>query len=141
MLRAAAESAAEASQHRSDGERLRLLAVTVLTSTSDADLAEMGMAAASEQVPRLASLAIASGIDGLVCAPMDIDRVREDVGPRPLVVTPGIRAAASPTDDHARAMTAGEALAAGADLLVIGRPITRAEDPVAALEAIVATLR
>ena len=141
MLRAAAEAAAEASADRGAAGRLRLLAVTVLTSTSDDELAAMGMDPAEVQVPRLASSAVGSGVDGLVCAPMDLARVRAAVGPTPLVVTPGIRAAASPTDDHARAMTAAQAVGAGADLLVVGRPITRAEDPVAAVESIVATLR
>ena len=135
MLRAAAESAAEVSEGR-----LRLLAVTVLTSTSDDELAAMGMDPASVQVPRLATLAIDSGIDGLVCAPADLSKVRAAVGREPLVVTPGIRAEASAVDDHARAMSASEAVATGADLLVIGRPITRAPDPVAAVEGIVATL-
>jgi orotidine-5'-phosphate decarboxylase len=135
MLRAAADAAGEAS-----GGRMRLLAVTVLTSTSDDELSAMGMDAAEEQVPRLARLAVGSGIDGLVCAPADLGRVRAAVGGDALVVTPGIRAKASEADDHARAMTAAQAVAAGADLLVIGRPITRAPDPVAAVEEIVATL-
>jgi orotidine-5'-phosphate decarboxylase len=135
MLRAAAEVAGEAS-----GGRLRLLAVTVLTSTSDAELASMAMDVAEQQVPRLAALAVASGVDGLVCAPTDIARVRAVVGADPLVVTPGIRAQASDADDHARAMSAAQAVASGADLLVIGRPITRAPDPVAAVERIVAAL-
>ena len=135
MLRAAADAAAEAS-----GGRMRLLAVTVLTSTSDDELAVMGMDGAEEQVPRLAAVAVANGIDGLVCAPADLTRVRAVVGPDTLVVTPGIRAQASESDDHARAMSAAAAITTGADLLVIGRPITRADDPVAAVEAIVATL-
>jgi orotidine-5'-phosphate decarboxylase len=135
MLRAAAEAAHEAS----DG-RLRLLAVTVLTSTGDEELSEMGIEPAHVQVPRLASVACASGIHGLVCAPADLVRVRASVGPAPMVVTPGIRAQRVPTDDHARAMSAAQAVAAGADLLVIGRPITRAEDPIAAVEEIVASL-
>jgi orotidine-5'-phosphate decarboxylase len=135
MLRAAADAAGEAS-----GGRLRLLAVTVLTSTSDDELAAMGCDGAEVQVPRLAAMAIASGIDGLVCAPVDLGRVRAAVGVVPLVVTPGIRAQASDSDDHARAMSAFAAVRAGADLLVIGRPITRVDDPVAAVEAIVATL-
>lgn len=135
MLRAAADASGEAS-----GGRLRLLAVTVLTSTSDDELATMGMDGAELQVPRLAAMAVGSGIDGLVCAPADLARVRGAVGADPLVVTPGIRAQASDADDHARALTAAQAVASGADLLVIGRPITRAPDPVAAVEAIVATL-
>jgi len=131
MLEAAGE-AAEA--------RVRLLAVTVLTSTSDDELAAMGMPPAEEQVPRLAALAVASGIDGLVCAPADLARVRAAVGDGPLVVTPGIRATPAGSDDHARAMSAPQAIRGGADALVIGRPITRAADPVAALAEIVATL-
>ena len=135
MLRAASESASEAS-----GGRLKVLAVTVLTSTSDDELGVMGMDGAVVQVPRLAAIAIECGIDGLVCAPADLGRVRDAVGTGPLVVTPGIRAQASDVDDHARAMSAAQAVASGADLMVIGRPITRAEDPVAAVEGIVATL-
>ena len=135
MLRAAAEAAAEAS----DGS-MRLLAVTVLTSTSDDELHALGMEDAATQVPRLAAMAVANGIDGLVCAPADLERVRSAVGTETLVVTPGIRAQASESDDHARAMSASAAVASGADLLVIGRPVTRADDPVAAVEGIVATL-
>jgi orotidine-5'-phosphate decarboxylase len=135
MLRAAADAAMDAA-----GGRLKLLAVTVLTSTSDDELAAMGMDAAAAQVPRLAELAIASGIDGLVCAPVDLRRIRDAVGGQPLVVTPGIRATPAASDDHARAMSAVEAVHGGADVLVIGRPITRAADPVAALDEIVATL-
>lgn len=139
MLRAAADAAAEAGGARSD-RRLRLLAVTVLTSTADDELAAMGIDRAEVQVPRLAAMAVGSGIDGLVCAPSDLGRVRSAVGAEPLVVTPGIRADETATDDHARAMSARVAVAEGADLLVIGRPITRAEDPVAAVRAIAATL-
>jgi orotidine-5'-phosphate decarboxylase len=135
MLRAAAEAAREAS----DG-RLRLLAVTVLTSTADDELRAMGMGTADVQVPRLARIAVDSGIDGLVCAPADLGRVRATIGPSALIVTPGIRAEMSAADDHARAMSAAEAVTAGADLLVIGRPITRAADPIGALEQIVATI-
>ena len=137
MLRAAADAAGSADGHRA----LRLLAVTVLTSTSDEELAAMGMDPAERQVPRLAQLAVTNGVDGLVCAPMDLGRVRAAIGLGPLIVTPGIRADAGSSDDHARALSAREAVDAGADLLVVGRPITRAPDPVAAVEAIVATLR
>jgi orotidine-5'-phosphate decarboxylase len=101
----------------------------------------MGMDAAEGQVPRLARLAVTNGVDGLVCAPMDLGRVRDAVGAEPLIVTPGIRADSGSSDDHARALSARDAVDAGADLLVVGRPITRASDPVAAVEAIVATLR
>jgi len=128
MLAAAAEAA------RSAADRPRLLAVTVLTSTSDPELAELGVAPAATQVPRLAALAVASGITGLVCAPQDLTLVRRAVGTAPLIVTPGIRAAAASADDHTRALGPAEAVAAGADLLVVGRPITRAQDPVAAAD-------
>lgn len=135
MLEAAVETAAHATS-----SPLRLLAVTVLTSSSDVELGEMGVAPASAQVPRLARLATDCGIDGLVCAPADLGVVRDSVGRSPLVVTPGIRPMPSASDDHARAMSARGAIAGGADLLVIGRPITRAADPVAAVEEIVASL-
>lgn len=135
MLRAAVEAAGEAS-----GGGLQLLAVTVLTSTNDDELSAMGMDAAAVQVPRLAAMAVGAGSHGLVCAPVDLGRVRAAVGTTPLLVTPGIRAQASQHDDHARVMSAAAAVSAGADLLVIGRPITRADDPVAAVDEIVATL-
>jgi orotidine-5'-phosphate decarboxylase len=131
MMRAAREAA---------GDAVRLLAVTVLTSTSDAELHELGCDPASAQVPRLAALARAAGMDGLVCAPTDLGSVRSVSGPDLLLVTPGIRASASATDDHARALSAPQAVAAGADLLVVGRPITRADDAIAAADAIVASL-
>ncbi len=131
MMRAAREAA---------GDAVRLLAVTVLTSTSDAELRELGCDPASAQVPRLAALARAAGMDGLVCAPTDLGSVRSVSGPDLLLVTPGIRASASATDDHARALSAPQAVAAGADLLVVGRPITRADDAIAAADAIVASL-
>ena len=131
MMRAAREAA---------GDAVRLLGVTVLTSTSDQELSELGSDPASAQVPRLAALARDAGIDGLVCAPTDLASVRAAVGPASLLVTPGIRATPGALDDHARALSAPQAIAAGADLLVVGRPITRAEDPVAAARAIVASL-
>ncbi len=121
------------------GDAGRVLAVTVLTSTSDAELAAMGMDAAATQVPRMARLAVDAGAPGLVCAPRDVAAVRAEVGPDVLLVTPGVRPAGGDDEDHARAATPAEALAAGADLLVIGRPITRADDPVAAADAIAAS--
>jgi orotidine-5'-phosphate decarboxylase len=122
------------------GDALRLLGVTVLTSTSDAELAALGLGPAERQVPRLASLATDAGIDGLVCAPTDLASVRAAVGERALLVTPGIRAVEATSDDHARSLSAPEAIAAGADLLVVGRPITRAPDPVEAVERIVGSM-
>ena len=119
-----------------DGE---ILAVTVLTSTSDDELAALGVEPAAVQVPRLARLATAAGAPGLVCAPRDLAAVRQAVGPTVRLVTPGIRPDDAGSDDHARAATPPAAIAAGADLLVIGRPITRAADPVAAAEALAAS--
>jgi orotidine-5'-phosphate decarboxylase len=122
------------------GDAAEVLAVTVLTSTSDAELAALGQEPAAVQVPRLARLAVDAGAPGLVCAPRDLTAVRAAVGSEPRLVTPGIRPAGAGVDDHARAATPASAIADGADLLVVGRPITRAEDPVAAAQAIAATL-
>jgi orotidine-5'-phosphate decarboxylase len=127
MLRAAREAA---------GDDVRLVAVTVLTSLGPEDLAALRLPPADERVPHLASLAVDAGLDALVCAPADLGAVRAAVGAAPLLITPGIRAAADAADDHARARGPVEAVAAGADLLVVGRPITRADDPAAAATAI-----
>lgn len=131
MLAAAREAAAD---------DLRLVAVTVLTSLGASDLAALDLPPAEVRVPHLARLAVTAGLDALVCAPTDLPAVRAAVGSGPLLVTPGIRAAAAGSDDHARALGPAEAVAEGADLLVVGRPITRAEDPVVAADAIVAAL-
>ncbi len=117
-----------------------VLAVTVLTSTSDEELASTGSQPAAVQVPRLARLATDAGAPGLVCAPRDLVAVRAAVGDDVRLVTPGVRPAGAGTDDHARAATPAEALAAGADLLVVGRPIIRAADPAAAAAAIATAL-
>lgn len=122
------------------GDAAEVLAVTVLTSISDEELAALGHDPAAIQVPRLARLAVDAGAPGLVCAPRDLVAVRAGVGAAPLLVTPGIRPADAGDDDHARAATPASAVADGADLLVVGRPITRAEDPVAAARAIAAEL-
>jgi orotidine-5'-phosphate decarboxylase len=116
------------------------LAVTVLTSMSDDDLAAVGQPAAGEQVPRLARTAVDAGAPGLVCAPPDLRAVRDAVGAGVRLVTPGVRPAGASADDQARVATPAGAVADGADLLVIGRPITRADDPVAAARAIAAEL-
>lgn len=113
-----------------------VLGVTALTSLSDDDLSSVGMPPARETVPTLARLAATAGAPGLVCAPRDLRAVREAVGPDVTLVTPGVRPEGATTDDHARAATPAEALFDGADHLVIGRPITRAPDPVAAARAI-----
>ncbi len=124
-----------------DGDLPIVLAVTVLTSMTDDDLASIGAPAAGEQVPALASLAVEAGAQGLVCAPTDVPIVRAAVGPDVTLVTPGVRPAWAQSNDQARVATPGEAVAAGADLLVIGRPITRAEDPAGAARRIGDELR
>lgn len=139
MLEAAVEGFGEGARDRG-GEPGRILGVTVLTSMSDDDLGDVSMPPASTQVPHLARLAVDAGVPGLVCAPRDLPSVRAEVGDQTLLVTPGVRPAGSGDDDHARAATPAVALADGADLLVIGRPITRATDPIAAADAIVASL-
>jgi orotidine-5'-phosphate decarboxylase len=136
MMRAAVEAAA--SVH----EKPKLLAVTVLTSLDAADLAAMGVIGTPlEQVVRLARLTKESGIDGVVCSPQEIAAVRAACGPDFLIVTPGVRPAGGSLDDQRRVMTPRQALEAGADLLVIGRPITGAPDPAAAAKTILADLR
>jgi orotidine-5'-phosphate decarboxylase len=120
-----------------DGE---VLAVTVLTSMSDDELAAIGAPPAAEQVPALARLAVDAGAPGLVCAPPDLAAVRDAVGAAVRLVTPGVRPTGSSADDQTRIATPASAVASGADLLVVGRPITRAEDPAAAARAIATEL-
>jgi orotidine-5'-phosphate decarboxylase len=120
----------------------RLLAVTVLTSHDEATLAQVGIAGPmTDAVRRLALLARDSGLDGVVCSPLEIRLVREACGPALLIVTPGVRPAGAALGDQARAATPAAALGAGADYLVVGRPITAAADPAAAARAIVAEMR
>jgi orotidine-5'-phosphate decarboxylase len=114
----------------------KLLAVTILTHLGDADLKEIGLPPASESVPALAALAADAGCDGVVCAPDDVRSVRKVVPEGFIVVTPGVRPADAATDEHARGATPREAIEAGADYIVVGRPITRASDPRAAAQAI-----
>ena len=116
--------------------------VTLLTSIGVKALAELGVdGSVSDAVRRMAVLAVGAGARGLVCSPQEVAAVRAEVGPDILLITPGIRPAGATSDDQARIATAEEALKAGADLLVIGRPITRAPDPGAAAAAIGASLR
>lgn len=135
MMRAAREAVGE-------GRAAPLLiAVTVLTSLDAADLAQIGvMDPPAVQVVRLAALAQASGMDGVVCSPMDLTRLRAAVAPGFLAVTPGVRPAGAAVGDQKRIATPGAALRAGASHLVIGRPITAAADPLAALAAIEAEI-
>ncbi len=118
-----------------------VIAVTVLTSLADADLESVGQGApAAAQVKRLAKLAQSAGLDGVVCSPKEIALVREACGKDFLIVTPGVRPAGAELGDQRRVMTPAEAIAAGADILVIGRPITAAKDPSAAAAAIAAEI-
>jgi orotidine-5'-phosphate decarboxylase len=117
-------------------------AVTVLTSLGSADLERIGvMGPMSDAVRRLAVLAVGAGARGLVCSPQEVAAVRAEVGPDVLLITPGVRPAGASADDQARTATPEEALRAGSNLLVIGRPITAASDPGAAAAAIAAPLR
>ena len=119
-----------------------LVAVTVLTSLDAPDLAQIGVAADPEaQVARLARLALDCGMDGVVCSPLEARALRELCGPQFVLVTPGVRPAAAAADDQARVATPAAAIAAGAHYLVIGRPITQAHDPVAALSSILGEIQ
>jgi len=136
MLRAAAQAAASAG-----AKRPRLLAVTVLTSLDGEDLARVGQAGpVAAQAARLTALAKDSGIDGAVCSPQEVAALRARSGPDFVLVVPGIRPAWAAAGDQKRVMTPKEALAAGADYLVIGRPIVAAAEPRNAAERIVAEL-
>jgi len=116
----------------------RLLAITILTSHDEDTLGEIGVnGSMAESVRRLAQLAKEAGADGVVASPHEVALVREACGSDFLIVTPGIRPAGVALGDQARAATPAAALAAGADYLVVGRPITGAADPAAAADAIV----
>jgi orotidine-5'-phosphate decarboxylase len=124
---------------------LKVVAVTVLTSLDDSDLKDLGIhGSAQDTVLRLAEVALTSGVDGLVCSPLEIAALRQRFGPHaeggPYLVVPGIRPHGSDRGDQRRTLTPKEALDAGADLLVVGRPITHAADPVSAARAIASSL-
>ncbi|MCP5276999.1 MAG: orotidine-5'-phosphate decarboxylase [Thiobacillus sp.] len=119
------------------GERPLLIAVTVLTSMGEEELLAIGVQSAPEdQVVRLARLTQEAGLDGVVCSAREAPRLRRELGRDFALVTPGIRPAGAEAGDQTRILTPGQALAAGADYLVIGRPITQAADPLAALASI-----
>ncbi len=133
MLRAAVEAAGP--------ERPWLLGVTLLTSLGPADLAATGIAGPPEQhVLRMAELCAACGLDGVICSPHEIAPLRRRFGAALRLVVPGIRGAGDARGDQQRTMPAADALALGADLLVVGRPITAAADPRAAAIALLAGL-
>ena len=131
MIRAAVDAAPD----------VAIAGVTILTSLAESDLAAVGLAGpARDAVRRLAVLAVGCGARALVCSPHEVASVRGEVGPDITLITPGVRPAGSGADDQARTATPQQALADGADLLVIGRPITAASDPGAAAAAIAAAL-
>ena len=125
------------------GGELRLLAVTVLTSLSPDEMGtvwDRDIRSVREEVGRLALMSQAAGMDGVVASALEASWIRSQVGDRFLIVTPGIRPAGSDRGDQSRIATPGDAVRAGADYLVIGRPITGAPDPAAALDAILAEI-
>ena len=133
------ESAVKA--HQQHAPDLLLLGVTVLTSTSAASLAETGVTDSPErQVVRLGRLAIDSGLRGLVCSPLEIAPLRSTLPSYVVLVTPGIRPRDAEVDDQTRIMTPAEAARAGATYIVVGRPIFKAPDPVAAARTVLAEL-
>jgi orotidine-5'-phosphate decarboxylase len=141
MLAAARHAVDEAAEARSSKPPL-LIAVTVLTSLSNDDLKATGVGDdATRQALRLARLAADCGLDGVVCSAQEAPALRAALGPHFKLVTPGIRPAGSAAGDQSRIVTPQAAIANGADYLVIGRPITEAADPIAALAAINASLR
>jgi len=122
MCRAAAEAA--------DSSSLQLLGVTVLTALQESDLHAAGVASSLEaQVLRLARLAVDHGVTGLVCSPLEVKPLREQLPPSTLLITPGVRPPGADRGDQARVATPQEAMAAGASAVVIGRPILQAHDP------------
>ncbi len=134
MLAAAAEGAGDTGPI--------LLAVTVLTSMDDAQLAATGVLGSSAgQVEMLAKMAYANGVQGFVCSPVEVASLRSQLGSKPLLVIPGIRPEGAATGDQRRVATPGAAIAAGASYLVVGRPITRAADPGAAARSILAEMQ
>ena len=140
MMRAAGERAREAAA-AAGLPAPKVIAVTVLTSLDAAALADVGLAGPPREAAlRLALLARESGLDGVVCSPEEIEAIRSACGPGFLLVVPGIRPAGSDAGDQKRIATPAAAARAGADLLVIGRPITGAADPAAAARAIAAQI-
>lgn len=125
MIRAAVDAS-----HEFGANRPKIIAVTALTSLEQNDLTDLGVARSMpEHVRALASMAVESGADGLVCSPLEANILRNYLGPQPLLVTPGIRAAGEAKGDQQRTLSAGEAVRAGATHLVVGRPILDAADP------------
>ena len=133
MLAACREGAEEARD-----DRAKLVAITVLTSMSQDSLTEIGIdEPVADEAARLARLAQSNGIDGIVCSPMEAEDMRALLGPDALIVTPGVRPAGAALGDQTRVATPSQAISRGASHIVVGRPITASDDPVASFEAIV----
>ena len=140
MLEAAQRGVEAAAAERNDATAVTLC-ITVLTSMDDAALNQIGIERTpAEQVSLLAHIAKESGIAGVVASAQEAAELREILGPRAYIVTPGIRPAGADKGDQSRVATPAEAFANGASHIVIGRPVTKAEDPAAAFEAIVASI-
>jgi orotidine-5'-phosphate decarboxylase len=135
----AARAAAEETAVTVGIVRPLLVGVTVLTSLGPADLKDQGIEAGSvaDQVARLVDLALAAGLDGVVASPREAAEVRRRAGPGLRIVTPGVRPADAGDDDQKRTASAGEAILAGADLVVVGRPVSKSPDPAAAARGLV----
>jgi orotidine-5'-phosphate decarboxylase len=119
----------------------RIVAVTVLTSLDADALAAVGLAGSAQEASlRLAALAVGAGARAIVCSPQEVAAVRREVGPGIVLITPGVRPAGADVGDQARVATPERALADGADLLVVGRPLTGAPDPRAAARALAEAL-
>ena len=134
VMRAAVEGKSESG--------LKILGVTVLTSFDETDLKDLGYSCTPrELVDLLAGKGKEAGVDGLVCSPLEVARVRQIVGPEMKLVTPGVRSAGTAVGDQKRVATPAEAIANGADYLVVGREVTRAADPAGAVARILESLR
>lgn len=139
--RAMMEAALEAADQASSGTRPLVIAVTILTSLDNDDLADTGqIGPARDQAVRLAELTRAAGLDGVVCSPEEIGPIREACGPDFKLVVPGIRPEWAAANDQKRITTPAEARARGADVLVIGRPITASDDPARAAARVAAEI-
>lgn len=140
MIAAAREGVQAAASDRE--ERTKLVSITVLTSMNQESLASIGIECSlAEEVQRLAALACAHGSDGIVCSPQEAAAMRQLLGPDALIVTPGVRPVGAALGDQQRVATPAQAIADGASMIVVGRPITQAHDPVRAFDAIVEELK
>ena len=140
MIAAAREGVQAAASDRE--ERTKLVSITVLTSMNQESLASIGIECSlAEEVQRLAALACAHGSDGIVCSPQEAAAMRQLLGPDALIVTPGVRPVGAALGDQQRVATPAQAIADGASMIVVGRPITQAHDSVGAFDAIVEELK